>query len=89
MLFFILLVAILAGVFIFMKCVLLEYRLENMEDDVIGAESLFKDVIAFNMPINNARKYSKSLLLNWFINKRLAEIEPINMESYLESALCK
>lgn len=72
-----------------MKRAFLEYRLENMENDVVGAESLFKDVIAFNMSINNARKYSKSLWLNWFTNKWLAEIEPIDTESYLESALCK
>lgn len=58
---------------------MLEYRLENKEENLTGNELLYDDILDFNRTIRKAKRYSKSPWTNWFTNDLIAELEPIDI----------
>lgn len=57
----------------------LEYRLENKEENTIGNELLYNDIVEFNNELRQTKKYSNSLWTNWFNNDKIATIDYIEI----------
>lgn len=56
----------------------LEYRLEHKEENTIGNELLYNDIVDFNEQLRSAKKWSSNIWMNWFNNDKIATIEYIN-----------
>lgn len=59
---------------------ILEYRLEHKNEDIVGNEMLYNDIVKFNNSLRFSKKYKDSLWLNWFINEQVANIDYIEVE---------
>ena len=57
---------------------MLEYRIEHQQDNLIGGELLYSDILNFNNEIKRCKKFSKNPFVNWYFNDKLAEIEYID-----------
>ena len=57
---------------------MLEYRLENQEENLVGGELLYNDILEFNNKLKSHKKYSKNLFTNWYYNDKIAEIDYID-----------
>lgn len=57
----------------------LEYRLEHKEENIIGNELLYNDIVEFNQSLRFDKRFNDSLWLNWFINEKIASIEYIDI----------
>lgn len=60
---------------------MLEYRIENMEDNVVGNEMIYDDVVEFNNELRGIKKYANSPFTNWFFNERVAAIDYIEINN--------
>lgn len=60
---------------------MLEYRIEHMEENVIGNEMLYNDIIEFNNELRSIKKWANNLWTNWFNNQNIASIDYINLWS--------
>jgi len=58
----------------------LEYRLENIENDTVGNEYLYGDIVEFNNEVRAVKYWSKNLFTNWFYNKKIASIDYIEFK---------
>ena len=57
---------------------MLEYRLENQEENLVGGELLYNDILEFNNELKVHKKYSKNLFTNWYCNDKIAEMDYID-----------
>ena len=57
---------------------MLEYRLENQEENLVGGELLYNDILEFNNGLKTHKKYSKNLFTNWYYNDKIAEMDYID-----------
>lgn len=62
----------------------LEYRIENQENNLVGGELLYKDIVEFNNNLRKTKKWSKNLFTNWFYNEKIAEIDYIEYDIELK-----
>ena len=53
----------------------LEYRIENMENDITGNEMLYNDIVEFNNELRNTKKWANNPWTNWFWNEDIATID--------------
>lgn len=58
----------------------LEYRIENMDEDITGNEMLYNDIVEFNNTLRNTKKWANSYFTNWFYNENIASIEYVEFE---------
>lgn len=58
----------------------IEYRLEHKEDNLVGNEWLYNDIIDFNNRLRSEKYWSSNPWTNWFYNDRVAEIGYIEYE---------
>lgn len=58
---------------------ILELRLENKEDNLVGNELLYNEIIEFNNDLRSKKYWHKNLFFNWFINQKLTTIEYIEL----------
>ena len=58
---------------------MLVYRLENKEENLIGNEHIYTQVIEFNNELRNTKYYSNNIWTNWFYNQKIATIDYIEM----------
>jgi hypothetical protein len=58
----------------------LEYRLEKQDENLTGNELLYSDIVEFNTTIYKAKRYSKNLWINWYVNDKLATIDYIEID---------
>ena len=53
----------------------LEYRIENMNEDITGNEMLYNDIVEFNNNLRVTKKWANNLWTNWFNNNYIASID--------------
>lgn len=58
---------------------LLEYRIENMYDNLTGNEMLYNDILEFNSSLRSTKKFANSPWTNWFNNQDIAAIDYIEL----------
>ena len=57
----------------------LEYRLENKDENIVGNELLYGDIIEFNNNLRDVKKWSANPWTNWFNNAKIATIDYIEI----------
>lgn len=55
----------------------IEYRIENIDNNTVGNELLYNDIVQYNNNLRKAKMFSNNLWINWFVNDKLAEIDYI------------
>lgn len=55
----------------------LEYRINNMEDNIVGNEMIYNDIVEFNNELRSIKKWANNPWTNWFYNKDIATIDYI------------
>lgn len=58
---------------------IIEYRIENAEDNVIGNELLYSDIVDFNNGLRMKKARLDSKWTNWFENYRIKNIDYIEI----------
>lgn len=58
----------------------LEYRLEHKEEDVVGNEHLYNDIIEFNNDLRSVKYYCNNPWVNWFYNDKIATLDYIELK---------
>ena len=58
---------------------ILEYRLENANENIVGNELLYNDIVEFNNNLISVKKWSKNYWVNWFYNAKIATIDYIKI----------
>ena len=58
----------------------LEYRLESVEENNIGNELLYNDIIEFNNELRVTKKWANNFWVNWFYNQDIATIDYIDLK---------
>lgn len=62
----------------------LEYRLSHEEENTIGNELLYSDIVEFNNELRSDKTYSDNILINWFFNDKVATIDYIEIQEISE-----
>ena len=60
---------------------MLEYRIDNMEENVVGNEMLYNDIVEFNNELRDVKKWANNPLVNWFYVKDVATIDYVEIDS--------
>lgn len=55
----------------------LEYRIENANDNIVGNEMLYNDIVEFNNSLRSTKKWANNPYVNWFWNDDVAQIDYI------------
>lgn len=58
----------------------IEYRLENKDDNIVGNELLYKDIVKFNNNLRNHKRYANSFWIGVFYNDKIATIDYITIQ---------
>lgn len=59
----------------------LEYRIDNMEDDIVGNEMLYNDIVEFNNSLRSVKKWANNPFTNWFCAEDVATIDYIEINN--------
>lgn len=59
---------------------MLEYRIDNIEEDIVGNELLYNDIVEFNNNLRSVKKWANNPLTNWFYVKDIATIDYIKID---------
>lgn len=65
----------------------IEYRLKNKDDNIVGNELLYKDIVEFNNNLRQHKRYADNFWIGIFHNDKIATIEYIEIvgiENYKE-----
>lgn len=57
----------------------IEYRIDNMSDNVVGNEMLYNDVVEFNNELRRIKKWANNPWVNLFYNQKIASIDYIEI----------
>lgn len=60
---------------------MLEHRIEHMDEDVIGNEMLYNDIVEFNNELRIVKKFANSPWTNWFNNQKIADLDYVVFEN--------
>ena len=58
----------------------IEYRLEKQDDNLVGNELLYQDIVNYNNNLRDHKRYSDNFWLNWLYNDKIATIEYIELD---------
>ena len=58
----------------------IEYRLDHMEENIIGNEMLYNDIVEFNNMLRNQKKWANNPWTNWFNNEKIAALDYIELD---------
>ena len=58
----------------------IEYRIEHQEDNIVGNELLYNDIIKFNNSLRNTKYWVDNPWTNWFNNDKIAQLDYIEYE---------
>lgn len=64
---------------------MLEYRINNADENIVGNEMLYNDIVEFNNELRRTKKFINSPWLNWFNNAKIASMDYIEIPG-LESS---
>lgn len=59
---------------------MLEYRIDNMDENIVGNEMLYNDIVEFNNGLRSAKKWAYNPWVNWFYVKEIATIDYIEID---------
>lgn len=59
---------------------MLEYRIDNADQDIVGNELLYNDIVEFNNDLRIVKKWSNNYWTNWFFNEDIATIDYIELD---------
>ena len=59
----------------------IEYRLDHMEENIVGNEMLYNDIVEFNNILRSQKKWANNLWTNWFNNEKIAALNYIELDS--------
>ena len=59
---------------------MLEYRIDNMEEDIVGNEMLYNDIVEFNNELRSTKKWANNPWTNWFYNEDIATIDYVEID---------
>ena len=59
---------------------MLEYRIEHMEENIVGNEMLYNDIVGFNNRLRTTKKWANNPWTSWFYNKKIAEIDYVEID---------
>lgn len=57
----------------------LEYRIENINQDIVGNELIYNDVVEFNNELRGVKKWANNPWTSWFNNSKVAAIDYIDL----------
>lgn len=57
----------------------IEYRIDNMSDNVVGNEMLYSDVVEFNNELRRIKKWANNPWVSLFYNQKIASIDYIEI----------
>lgn len=58
----------------------IEYRLENEDENTVGNELLYNDIVEFNNSLRSVKKWANNPWTNWFYNADVATIDYIEID---------
>lgn len=56
---------------------MLEYRIDNIDGNIVGNEMLYNDIVEFNNDLRRVKKLANSPWTSWFNNQDVATIDYI------------
>ena len=59
---------------------MLEYRIDNMNEDIVGNEMLYNDIVAFNNGLRQIKKWANNPFTNWFYVQEVATIDYVELD---------
>lgn len=59
---------------------MLEYRIDNMEDNIVGNEMLYNDIVEFNNELRSIKKWANNPWTNWFYVEDIATIDYVEVD---------
>lgn len=59
---------------------MLEYRIDNMNEDIVGNEMLYNDIVAFNNELRQIKKWANNPFTNWFYVQEIATIDYVELD---------
>jgi hypothetical protein len=60
---------------------MIEYRIDHMNENIVGNEMLYDDIVEFNNELRSIKKFANSPWTNWFNNEDIATIDYIELNS--------
>lgn len=58
----------------------IEYRIEHQEDNIVGNELLYNDIIGFNNALRSTKYWANNPWTSWFNNDKIAQLDYIEYE---------
>lgn len=59
---------------------MIEYRIDHADEDIVGNELLYNDIVGYNNDLRFIKKWSNSYWTNWFFNEDIATIDYIELD---------
>lgn len=59
---------------------MLEYRIDNMKDNIVGNEMIYNDIVEFNNELRSVKKWANNPWTNWFYVKEIAIIDYVEID---------
>lgn len=59
---------------------MIEYRIDHADEDIVGNELLYNDIVWYNNDLRFIKKWSNSYWTNWFFNEDIATIDYIELD---------
>lgn len=57
----------------------LEYRIEEADENIVGNELLYSDIVEFNNDLRRIKKWANNPWTNWFFNEDIATIDYVEI----------
>ena len=58
----------------------LEYRIDHMDENIVGNELLYNDIVEYNNDLRFIKEWSDNYWVNWFFNEDIATIDYIEID---------
>ena len=59
---------------------MLEYRIDNISDNIVGNEMVYSDIVDFNNRLRVIKKWANNPWTNWLHNKDIADIDYVEIK---------
>lgn len=59
---------------------MIEYRIDHADEDIVGNELLYNEIVEYNNDLRFIKKWSDSYWTNWFFNEDIATIDYIELD---------
>lgn len=58
----------------------IEYRIDNMDKNIVGNELLYNDIVEFNNALRRVKQWANNPWTTWFVNGKIADINYIDFK---------